>query len=214
MISLTNGGVLVSRDDGCSFERAMGPLEGNRGVDLTLDPSRPGHVLALMSKIVEVVDAGYPRFHNFVAHSLDHGRSWEVLAELPDDMLPETLEVAPSDANRLYVSGAGAANPLQGIIERSDDGGLRWKRTTVDLPRGTGSLFVSGIHPKDPNRLWLRVPGRGDVSGLLPSRLWRSMDGGATFGEVAASSTGILGFATGEAGADCDSRAVHRWVHG
>lgn len=195
VISLTNGGVLVSRDDGCSFERALGPLEGNRGVDLTLDPSRSGHVLALMSKIVEVSDAGYPRFHNFVAHSLDHGRSWEVLAELPDDMLPETLEVAAADPKRIYVSGAGAASPLQGIIERSDDGGLSWKRTTVDLPRGSGSLFVSGIHPKDPDRVWFRVPGRGDVSGLLPARLWRSTDGAATFSQVAASSTGMLGFA-------------------
>jgi hypothetical protein len=62
VLSLTNGGVLVSRNHGCSFERALGPLEGNRGADLALDTSQPGHVLALMSTIVEVVDAGYPRF--------------------------------------------------------------------------------------------------------------------------------------------------------
>jgi hypothetical protein len=33
VLSLTNGGVLVSRNGGCSFERALGPLEGNRGTD-------------------------------------------------------------------------------------------------------------------------------------------------------------------------------------
>src|SRR6185436_4768424 len=53
VLSLTNGGVLVSRDDGCSFEQAAGALQGERGVDLTLDPSHPERVLALMSTIAE-----------------------------------------------------------------------------------------------------------------------------------------------------------------
>jgi hypothetical protein len=195
VLSLTNGGVLVSRDDGCSFERSMGPLEGNRGVDLTLDPSRSGRVLALMSTIVEVVDAGYPRFRNLLAHSLDHGRSWGVLAELPDDISAETVEIAASDSKRIYVSGTASADPLQGIVERSDDGGLSWTRTTVRLPHGSGSLFLSGIHPTDPDRLWFRVPGRGDIYGLLPARLWSSTDGAASFDPVADTQAGMLGFA-------------------
>lgn len=194
VLSLTNGGVLVSRDDGCSFERAKGPLDGHRGVDLTLDPSRPGHVLVLMSTIVDVVDR-HPRYRNILAHSLDHGRNWEVLAEFPDDLSAETLEVAPSDPKRIYVTGTGAADPLQGIIERSDDGGLSWTRTTVRLPRGSGSLFLSGIHPTDPDRLWFRVPGRGDIYGVLPARLWLSRDGAVSFDQVADTQGGMLGFA-------------------
>jgi hypothetical protein len=194
VLSLTNGGVLVSRDDGCSFERAMGPLQGNRGVDLTLDPSRPGRVLALTSTIIEVVDR-HPRFHNLLAQSLDHGRNWEVLAELPDDLSPETVEVAPSDDDRIYVSGTAAADPLQGIVERSDDGGLSWTRTSVRLPKGSGSLFLSGIHPHDPDRLWFRVPGRGDIYGVLPARLWLSTDAGATFNQLGDTQGGMLGFA-------------------
>ena len=195
VLSLTNGGVLVSQDDGCSFVRSMGPLEGNRGVDLTLDPSQPSRVLALMSTIVEVLDAGHPLFRNFLAHSLDNGRSWEVLAELPDDMAAETVEVAPSDAKRIYVSGTASADPLQGIVERSDDGGLSWTRSTVRLPNGSGSLFVSGIHPADPDRVWFRVPGRGDIYGLLPARLWLSTNGAASFDQVADTKAGMLGFA-------------------
>lgn len=195
VISLTNGGVLVSRDDGCSFERAAGPLQGQSGVDLTLDPSRPGHVMALMSTIVEVGDAGRPRLHNLLAHSLDHGGTWEVMAELPEDMWVETVEVAPSDANRIYVSGAASANLLQGIVERSDDGGRSWTRTAVDLPRSSGSLFISGIHPTDPDTLWFRVPGRGDTYGVLPARLWLSTDGARSFEQVADTQGGMLGFA-------------------
>ena len=194
VLSLTNGGVLVSRDDGCSFERAMGPLQGHRGVDLTLDPSQPGRVLALLSTIVEVVERR-PRFRNLLAHSLDHGRSWQVLSAFPDDLSPETVEVAPSDPNRIYVSGTAAADPLQGIVERSDDGGLHWTRTTVRLPRGSGSLFLSGIHPSDPDRLWFRVPGRGDIYGVLPAKLWLSADGATSFQQVAETEGGMLGFA-------------------
>lgn len=195
VLSLTNGGVLVSRDDGCSFERALGPLQGNRGVDLTLDPSQPGRVLALMSTIIEVLEGGVPRYRNFLAHSLDHGRRWTILAELPDDMLGETIELAPSDPKRIYVSGTANADPLQGIVLRSDDGGLTWKRNTVRLPKGSGSLFISGIHPSDPDRLWFRVPGRGDIYGALPAKLWLSTDGAASFVPISETEAGMLGFA-------------------
>jgi hypothetical protein len=193
--SLTNGGVLVSRNDGCSFERATGPLEGNRVVDLTLDTNRSGHVLALTSTIVEVTDAGHPRYRNFLAHSLDHGRSWVVLAELADDLSAETVEIAASDSDRIYVSGSSSADPLQGIVERSDDAGRTWTRTTVQLPTGSGSLFISAIHPKDPDRLWFRVPGRGDFSGRFPAKLWLSTDGAVSFDHIAETQTGMLGFA-------------------
>jgi hypothetical protein len=194
VLSLTNGGVLVSGDDGCSFEQAMGPLQGNRGVDLTLDPSQPGRVLALLSTIVDEVDHR-PRYRNLLAHSLDHGRSWQVLAERPDDFSPETVELAASDARRIYISGTASADPLQGIVERSDDGGATWTRTTARLPRGSGSLFLSGIHPHNPDRLWLRVPGRGDIYGVLPARLWVSTDGAVSFDQVAETRYGMLGFA-------------------
>ena len=195
VLSLTNGGVLVSRNDGCSFERALGPLQGNRGVDLTLDPSQPGRVLALMSTIAEVLDGGVPRYRNFLAHSLDHGRSWTILAELPDDMLAETIELAPSDPKRIYVSGTANADPLQGIVQHSDDGGLTWTRNTVRLPKGSGSLFISGIHPSDPDRVWFRVPGRGDFFGIIQARLWLSTDAAASFHPVAETQAGMLGFA-------------------
>ncbi|MDD9932177.1 MAG: hypothetical protein OXT09_01160 [Myxococcales bacterium] len=200
VVSLTNGGVLVSRDDGCSFERAMGPLQGHRGVDLTLDPGQAGRVLALMSRIVAIDERNRALFRNFVAHSLDHGSSWEVLAELPDDMRVETLEVAPSDPSRIYVSGTETADPLQGIVMRSDDGGDSWMESTVELPFGSGSLFVSGIHPTDPDTLWFRVPGLGDLNGVLPARLWLSTDGAASFEQIADTGGGMLGFAVSPRG--------------
>jgi hypothetical protein len=196
VLSLTNGGVLVSRDDGCTFERTMtGVAHAQRGTDLTLDPSRSGRVLALMSTVIDSADKGALRYHNIIAHSLDHARSWELLAELSDDMQPLTIEVAASDPNRVYVTATSTTDRLQGIVERSDDGGLSWKRNTVRLPQGTGTMFISAIHPTDPDRLWVRVPGYGDVFGVLPARLWLSTDAGASFEQVSDTQGGMLGFA-------------------
>lgn len=195
VLSLTNGGVLVSRDNGCTFERATGPLERNRGADLTLDPSQPSHVLAVTTILDTTTDAENPSYQSRVVHSLDNGTSWAVLSALPADLLPETLEVAPSDPKRIYVTGTARSDPLEGIVERSDDGGLSWKRTTVELPRSSGSLYISAIHPSDPDRLWVRVPRRGDAGGVLPTKLWLSMDGGASFQQVGDTQGGMLGFA-------------------
>jgi photosystem II stability/assembly factor-like uncharacterized protein len=200
VLSLTNGGVLVSQDHGCTFVRPQGQLERNRGVDLTLDPSQPDHVYALLSTIMNAVDGGYPTYRNVLAHSIDNGGSWTVLAELPEDLSAETVEVAPSDPKRIYVSGTASSDPLQGVVERSDDGGLTWKRTTVQLPRGSGSLYLSAIHPSDPDRLWFRVPGRGDIYGVLPAKLWLSMDGGASFAPLGETKAGMLGLALSPSG--------------
>ncbi|HKP61178.1 MAG TPA: hypothetical protein VJV78_30820 [Polyangiales bacterium] len=196
VLALTNGGMLVSRDDGCTFERPPGPLQRIRGVDLTLDPSQPGHVLALMVQPTAATDPAVPRYRSLVAHSLDHGRSWDVLSELPEGFIAQTLELAPSDTRRIYVTGTSATDPLEGMVERSDDGGLSWTQTTVRLPRGSGSLYLSAIHPRDPDRLWVRVPARGDIYGVVPAKLWVSTDGGARFEQVGETAKGgMLGFA-------------------
>jgi hypothetical protein len=110
-------------------------------------------------------------------------------------MLAETIELAPSDPKRIYISGTANADPLQGIVQRSDDGGLTWTRSTVRLPKGSGSLFISGIHPSDPDRVWFRVPGRGDFFGIIQARLWLSTDAATSFHPVAETRAGMLGFA-------------------
>jgi hypothetical protein len=130
-----------------------------------------------------------------LGHSLDNGQSWEILHQFPDDLVGETVEIAASDANRIYVSGTLTSSALQGIVERSDDGGVTWKRSTVELPHGSGSLFISAIHPRDPDRLWARVPGRGDIFGVDATKLWLSMDGAQSFTPLVETKAGMLGFA-------------------
>jgi hypothetical protein len=189
------GGALLSRDRGCSWERAPSPLAEKRGVDLTLDPGDAAHLYALTSTIEEIDPQGYGVYENLLIETRDNGQSWTLVATLPSDFEAETVEVAASDRQRIYVSGTASRNPRLGIIQRSEDGGAIWARAMQDLPAGTGSLLISAIDPNDADRLWLRVPARGDTIGLLPARLYLSENKGESFRQIADTRRGMFGFA-------------------
>ena len=189
------GGALLSRNAGCSWRHAAPPLSAERGVDLTLDPSDPAHLLVLTSTLDDVDDAGFGTYRNLLIETRDSGRAWRVLASLPTDFEAETVEIAPSDRARIYLSGTASTNPRLGIVLCSEDGGASWTRRTLDLPAGTGSLLISAVDHRLADRLWLRAPGRGDTLGLLPTRLYVSDDKGQSARIIASTRRGMLGFA-------------------
>ncbi len=189
------GSALVSRDAGCSFTRLEGDPAGQRGVDLTADPSDPHRVLLLMSTLDAFDSEGYGIFRNELIDSRDDAVTFDRLATLPTNFEAETVEIAKSDPSRIYVSGTDSKNARLGIIERSEDGGQTWTRTSLALPAGSGSLFISGIAPDNADRLWVRIPARGDTLGILPARLMLSEDKGETFKLLAATDKAMFGFA-------------------
>jgi hypothetical protein len=195
------GSALVSHNAGCTWTRAGEPLAARRGADLTIDPGDPMHLLVLTSTLRSVDGSGIGSYENLLLETRDDARSWQLLATLPDNFEAETVEVAPADARRIYVSGVDAAQSREGILLRSDDGAHSWTTSRLSLPAGSGSLWISGIHPTDPDRLWVRVSARGDSLGLLPARLLGSGDKGATFQPVAATNKGMFGFALSPDGA-------------
>ena len=189
------GGALVSHDRGCSFVSAPPPLAGTRGADLTRDPSDPRRVLVLTSTVMSVDARGFTVVQNTLVETRDDARTFRLLATLPTDFEAETVEVAPSDAQRIYVSGTASDNPLLGVLFTSSDGGVSWSKSTLALPAGSGSLFVSAVHPLEPDQLWVRVPARGDTIGILPARLFMSRDRGQSFVQLAATTRAMFGFA-------------------
>jgi hypothetical protein len=190
----TTGATLISQDKGCSWAPAP-ELEGHKAIDLTVDPTDTSHVLVVTSTIDAIDDAGLVTYANVVFETRDNAASWQAVGTLRSDFEVETLEVAPSDPRRIYVSGTANESPLLGVIERSDDAGASWERTTLDLPPTSGSLFVSAVDPNDPDRLWVRVPAQGDRFGLFPASLLVSVDRGASFSMLGATAQGMLGFA-------------------
>ncbi|MFX8149165.1 hypothetical protein ABTK96_19690, partial [Acinetobacter baumannii] len=74
------------------------------------------------------------------------------------DLLAETIDVAPSDPMRLYVSGTfhDAAGTKKGALETSLARGKSWTRTVIDIP-GDAAVFIGGVDPLDPQRVYLRT---------------------------------------------------------
>jgi len=189
-------GTLVSRDRGCTWEPAPAPLEGRRAMDLTVDPTEPSRVLIVLSSVDTIDDEGVVAYENVLIETRDNARSWSEVSRLPSTFFVETLEIAASDPARMYVAGTSSTDPSLGVVQRSDDGGETWTESTLELPPGSGSVFISAIDPSDPDRLWARLPARGDRFGILPAALIMSSDAGGSWRMIAATEhQSMLGFA-------------------
>ncbi len=128
-----------------------------------------------------------PAAVNRVFYSLNAGRDFTVGARGERGVELETIEFAPSDLQRVYVTGTDP-NAQSAVLYRSDDGG----RTMTRLPplaMDVVGAFVSGVDARDRDIVWLRVK-RSSGSALL-----RSSDGGMTFRPLVQSTGELLGFA-------------------
>mgnify|MGYP001373246369 CR=1 FL=1 len=179
-------GLVRLASDACGVER-IAELEGQNVVDLDNLPSGAS-ILALT--VTPFVSGGPPPVAR-VYRSSDAGESY-ALAGAFDGLLLETLEQAPSSAQRVYLAG-GTAPPLRPIALRSDDGG----QTAVELehswPSDVERLFVAAVDPSDADVVFLRAalkPSSGKSSAIF-----RSRDGGASFEELLRTDAPALGFA-------------------
>jgi photosystem II stability/assembly factor-like uncharacterized protein len=123
--------------------------------------------------------------------------SWEQMISVdsvPDasvdniDYFVEAVAVAPSDPQVVLLSTGHDSNPQpgqaldpQGRVLRSTDGGRTFQPSSQRFFIGGNQTFRVGgerlaIHPTDPNLVLLGTRREG---------LWRSIDGGATFAQVA-----------------------------
>lgn len=189
-------GALVSRDRGCTWSPAVAPLLDRRAVDLTVDPSEPARVLVIASAVDSIDARGVVAYANALLETRDNAQTWSELSQLPANFFAETIEIAASDPDRIYVGGTSSADPTLGLVQRSEDGGRTWRENSVQLPAGSGSMFISAVDPRDPDRLWVRLPARGDRFGILPVSLIVSSDKGESWATLTATEhQAMLGFA-------------------
>lgn len=185
LAGLSNG-LVTSADRGCTWERAAGALGTQRVLDVAVQAADPAHAVAVSVSYV-------PSRAFLVWTSDDGGATWaKTPAPLPADVTyVATIDVAATDAKRLWASGS-AGSPVDGVLLRSDDGGASW--TTIALGTGSDIPYVAGVDPTDPDRAWLRVDGASDS-------LLRTDDAGATFTSVLEYPGALLGFAVSPDGA-------------
>ena len=187
-------GLEVSQDSaggahalGCSFACVAGPLAGLSVADLAVAPPRT--VLALSSTYVWG-DAGNASLDTRVWETADDGAHWTQRGGVFDPAVSvTTLDVAPSDPERLYVSGTrgfGAVRTASLFV--SIDGGASWTERPLPFDPSTEvDVFIGAVDPQNADRVYVRSSGA--------SRLFVTSDAGRSFQVPLAMTGQMLGFA-------------------
>lgn len=177
-------GLAVTHDRGCSWAFEGAPLASEYIIDVSVQKDDPSRGVAITSTGI-----GNGGFHVMVAETSDNGATWAQMGNtIMSDLLALTIDVAPSDPNRIYASGI-VGKTFAPAIERSDDRGVTWTRYYLDPVWAKDVPFIAAIDPKNPDRVYLRLSG-ADVDRLLLSE-----DGAMTFTEKYTAMDDLLGFA-------------------
>ncbi|WP_437852310.1 WD40/YVTN/BNR-like repeat-containing protein [Sorangium sp. So ce363] len=167
-------GLSATHDRGCDWHIAEGALAQRNIVDLSIDRADPASVLLLGSSVM-ASDAILTQ----VWESKDDGRTWtQAGVDFPSTFLGVTLDSAPSDPRRIYVSGRRNGPTFEGIVRRSDDRGATWEEFDVPGSDDRNLPYLGAVDPKDPDVVYVRRDGDGADALLV------SQDGGATWREV------------------------------
>ena len=240
MFIRTSFGLLISRDDGCSFrwvcEKAIGyggefdpkykvatdgtifatTFEGLRvsrdggctwaTATAELAPGAPGNIASIWIDALDIGPTGEvwvataeSARSNDVFSSLDNGVTFQSRGQSSPTIWWKSVKVAPSDSQRVYVTGYQVAGALPGgsqaspaaHLKRSDNGGGAWTELELHSPPmmfgATPIVLVAAVDPNEPDTLLLTSLG-GNGKG---DRLYRSIDAGASFDEVLATTDTI-----------------------
>jgi photosystem II stability/assembly factor-like uncharacterized protein len=177
-------GLNVSRDQACTWSPALSSANTSI-IDVTWSRGTPNKLLALLW--------AYSHDSVFsITESLDDGNSFHTLSPSLPLSSPLTLDVAPSDFNRIYVSGLDTSG--QGTVMVSEDHARTWSQYSLpsnDLP------YIAGIHPSNPDQLFIRTDSwqNGTTQRTANDALYYSADGGKTWNEVLRQKAKLLGFA-------------------
>ncbi|HVJ20187.1 MAG TPA: MYXO-CTERM sorting domain-containing protein [Polyangiaceae bacterium] len=184
-----------SSDCGCSWQ----PIAAAPDDETIIDVAKSGSdgMVALVVKSGEWVPPDPPPPAVFrVDRSLDGGQSWTTLSELPadvDDAL--TLDVAPSEPSRLYVSALSAG---AGVLLVSTNDGADWESRAIDGADGLHQPYIAAVHPSDAEVVYVRTSGWEDTeNGSMQANdaLHYTDDAGASWTEAIRRAGSLFGFA-------------------
>jgi BNR/Asp-box repeat len=177
LYATTFDGLSISRDSGCTWKYAStGGLEGLWSSDV--------HINASDGAVWVTTSSGGSPNNVFVSH--DDGHTFAAKGLLHDQAWWKSVRSAPSDPNRVYVTGyqvtngqtddGGQEQPTP-LFYRSDNGGTSWTDMHFSF-EGESQFFLLGVSPKNPDLVF------GRVNGALKDTLLRSDNGGVSWTPV------------------------------
>ena len=170
-------GVFRSRNGGATWEHVLFRSERAGAVDLSLDAQNPRVLYAAVWQARRTpwsMTSGGP--DSSLWKSSDGGDTWTDISRnpgLPRGVLGRIgVAVAPADGRRVYA----VIEAEDGALFRSDDAGATWQRCSEEAGlRGRPWYYMHVFaDPTDVDTLW-----------VADYALWKSIDGGKTFVEVA-----------------------------
>lgn len=174
-------GLTVSTPDACEFVRVP-QLEGQFVADVAVDKKNPLHAVVLTS-----LPLG-GSFHTRLFATDDGGKTFAQVGDaFAENLRGLTVDLTPSDANTIYVSGILDGPLPRGVVLRSKNGGSSYD--TFELP-GSDDMhgpYIGAVDPALADRLYVRLDG-------LPGRLLVSENGGESFTELFLGEGTLLGF--------------------
>ncbi|HXI26963.1 MAG TPA: hypothetical protein VNG89_01030, partial [Vicinamibacterales bacterium] len=168
-------GVFRSRDGGASWQKVLFKSNDVGAIDLAFDPVDPQIVYASLWNTRRPPWSIYPPSYgpgSGVYKSTDGGSNWQQLTRgLPTDGVGRIgLAVAPTNRSRVYA----IVDAKEGGLFRSDDSGATWTKASGDS-RIWGRGWYFGKVVVDPKN--------ADLVYVSNTGVYRSRDGGRTFGE-------------------------------
>jgi len=177
----------VSHDHGCSWPSVLSNTSGGI-LDFTVVAGTAAAIVALESAFE---DGGVV---TRLESSTDQGRHWTALSTVPV-ATAYTVEVAPSQPERVYVSGQASDGTAQLLV--SDDGGATWQARAMPNATKEDLPFIAAVHPSNPDQVFVRTD---TWNSLGPNRqandaLLFTDDAGKTWHELFRAGAKLLGFA-------------------
>lgn len=191
IFATTFEGLRRSTDGGCSWQTVEGPLAGHWVDWVELDTNDAVWVATssggMSNDVFRSTDGG----DVFVSRNMEHPTAWW-----------KTVRIAPSNPNRVYVSGylvaqsspdGGMSEPTT-LIYTSDDGGDTWlELDTSDfvLSATLPQILFEGVLPSNESVVYARSLG---ANAPIGDALFRSVDAGQTWTRIFDSDDAIVSF--------------------
>jgi len=176
IFAATQNGLRVSRDGGCSFTTAT-PDEFVDAFDLAPN----GDIWIGTASIGQMND---------VYHSIDGAMTFSPMGMATSTGFYRSIEVAPSDPRRIYLtSNETAGTPAMHLFRSDDTGAMFAPEPLAGVIAGSFPVaIVAAVDPANPDVVYLVSVGANPPNG---DRLYRSTDGAVTFQQVLATDNKI-----------------------